>query len=425
MKSFWYFIYNYLVIPPLKLSFYVSGLFNEKVKRGIKGRKRLFEKMIIDLADLDKRKKRVIFHSSSLGEFEQAKPIIERLKKENDVYIIITFFSPSGYDNSVKYPFADVIAYLPFDTGFNTRRFVRLLKPDLMIFMRYDIWPNLIWQLNSRAIPIFIVDATMKENSKRKLPVIKNFHNTIYNKISKVLTVTDNDLNSFKDFKINSSRLKAVGDTRFDRVYQKSLKAKEKKLFKENFFFDKKVFVMGSSWEADEEVILPAITKVMKYDPQTILIIAPHEPKISRLEEIENFLPKELNSIRFSHLNNYKNERIIVIDSIGILSTLYFYSDAAYIGGSFKQGVHNVLEAAVYGVPVLYGPKIENSREALQLEEIGGGMVIRNKKQAYRRLRTLFADKDLRRNQGEISHRFVQNNIGATDKILSEINQYI
>ncbi len=425
MKSFWYFIYNYAVIPLLKLAFYIAGLFNEKIRRGITGRKRLFEKMIIDLTDLDNRKKRIIFHSSSLGEFEQAKPIIERLKKENDIYVIITFFSPSGYENSIKYPYADVIAYLPFDTGFNTRRFVRLLKPDLMIFMRYDIWPNLIWQLSSRKTPIFIVDATMKENSKRKLPVAKNFHNTLYDNITRILTVTETDLNSFKDFKINKSRLKAVGDTRFDRVYQKSLKAKEKKLFRENFFEDKKVLVMGSSWESDDEVILPAFTKVMQYDPSTVLIIAPHEPTISRLEEIEHSLPDNLNTIRFSHLNNYKGERIIIIDSIGILSTLYIYSDAAYIGGSFKQGVHNVLEAAVYGVPVLYGPKIENSREAVQLAELGGGIVVRNKKQAYRRLRTLFADKNIRREKGEISYQFVQNNIGATEKILSEINQFI
>lgn len=425
MKRFWYIIYNYLVIPLLKLSFYAAGLFNEKIRRGILGRKSLFEQMIIDLTDLDKKKKRVIFHSSSLGEFEQAKPIIERLKKENDIYVIITFFSPSGYDNSIKYPFADVIAYLPFDTGFNTRRFVRLLKPDLMIFMRYDIWPNLIWQLDRQNIPMFIVDATMNEKSKRKFPVIKSFHNNIYNNITKILTVTENDLISFKEFKIDDDRIQAVGDTRFDRVYQKSLKAKGKKLFREDFFKDKKVLVMGSSWTPDEEVIIPAFTKVMMYDPDAILIIAPHEPTIAHLEEIENFLPKDLSSIRFSLLNNYKNERIIIIDSIGILSTLYYYSDAAYIGGSFKQGIHNVLEAAVYGVPVLYGPKYENSREAVQLKELGGGIVVRDKKQAYRRLRTLFRDKNLRTDKGEICYQFVHNNIGATDKIINEINEFI
>jgi 3-deoxy-D-manno-octulosonic-acid transferase len=401
------------------------GLFNKKIKEGIRDRKKLFENLIINLAGIDRKKKMIWFHSSSMGEFEQAKPIIQEIKKRKDVLIIVTFFSPSGYRNSLKYPHADIVSYIPFDTPNYAIRFLRLVKPTLAVFMRYDIWPNFIWRLSKLKIPTFIVDATMRDSSKRKLPGIKGFHKKMYSSITKILTVSENDLSSFKDFEINSEQLLAVGDTRFDRVYQKSIQAKERKLFKDNFFDGKKVFVMGSSWEADEEVVLPAFLKLMENVENVILIIVPHEPTVVHLEKIENELYGKAKSIRFSFLNNYADERIIIIDSIGILLTLYYYADAAYVGGSFKQGIHNVLEPAVYGIPVLFGPKIENSQEAKKLVELGGGKVIKNKKEAYRILRTLFSNDEQRLKMGNISREYVNSNIGATEKIIKELEKFL
>jgi 3-deoxy-D-manno-octulosonic-acid transferase len=183
------------------------------------------------------------------------------------------------------------------------------------------------------------------------------------------------------------------------------------------------VFVAGSTWEQDEEVILPAFIKLAKFDESVILIIAPHEPTLLRLEKIDHEFAGKISTIRFSHLNNYSDERVIIVDSIGILLTLYTYADAAFVGGSFKQNIHNVLEAAVYGIPVLFGPKIDNSQEAKQLLETKGGMLVKDKKEAYRRIRSLFSNEELKTTRGKIAYDYVQKNIGATGKIINEINK--
>jgi len=425
MKSLWKILYNVLIIPPLYIFLQLGAIFNSKIKRGIKGRKRIFEELILNAASLDKSKKLIWFHSSSLGEFEQAKPIIQELKKDSAVNILITFFSPSGYENSRKYPYADLVSYLPFDSMTYAERFISIVRPDLAILMRYDIWPNHIWAMKKRSIPCFIVDATMKKNSPRKIPLIKTFHKTLFGDVSRILTVSDQDVEGFRDFKIENVKLTAVGDTRFDRVYEKSLAAKAKNIIREGLFNNKKVFVAGSTWDLDENVILPAFVKLAKYTSDTVMILVPHEPTIANLDRIENELTGTMKSIRFSHLNSYKNERIIIVDSIGILLTLYAYADLAFVGGSFKQNIHNVLEAAVYGVPVLFGPKIDNSQESGELLKRGGGMLIRNQREAYRQLRTCFSNEALRHEKGRIAAEYVKENLGATKKILKEIYEVI
>ena len=421
MKTIWKIFYNILVLPVLYVALRIGGIFNSKIRKGILGRKRVYENLILKATSINKHKKLVWFHSASLGEFEQAKPIIEKLKQNKDINVLITFFSPSGYENSKKYPHAELISYIPFDTVANTDRFISITNPSLAIIMRYDIWPNMINSLNKNNIPIYLVDATMRNSSPRKYPILKSFHKNLFSQLTRILTVSDEDANEFKSFNLNEEKVQAVGDTRFDRVYQRSLQAKEKKLIQESIVENKKVFVAGSTWEQDEEVILPAFLKLSEVEPNSILIIAPHEPTILHLEKIENEFSGKLKTIRFSHLNTYKDERVIIVDSIGILLTLYTYADIAYIGGSFKQNIHNVLEAAVYGVPVMFGPKIDNSQEAQKLLELGGGILINNKKEAYRYLRKIFSDESLRNYLGDISYAFVRNNIGATERIIEEI----
>lgn len=421
MKKIWIILYNVLIIPVFFLGIQIAGLLNSKIRTGIRGRKRLFEDLIVNATSLNKSKKLIWFHSSSLGEFEQAKPIIKELKEKLNINVLVTFFSPSGYENSKKYPYADLASYIPFDSASNAKKFIQIIKPDLAVMMRYDIWPNHIWEMKKALVPCYLVDATMKQHTARKLPFINNFHKHLYSDITKILTVSENDVNGFKFFGCTDNQLKAVGDTRFDRVYQRSSSAREKKLIRDEILKDKKVFVAGSTWEQDEEVILTAFKKLACFDKNAMLIIAPHEPTLLHLEKIENEFSGELDTIRFSFLNNYKNERVIIVDSIGILLTLYIYADIAFVGGSFKQNIHNVLEAAVYGVPVLFGPKIDNSQESQQLAKRGGGIIIKNKNQAYRQLRTLFLNDELRKKKGKISFEYVQENLGASEKILSEI----
>ena len=425
MKRIWIILYNIIVIPALYLFIHLGGLFNKKVKRGIRGRDRIFEELILNAASLDKTKKLLWFHSSSLGEFEQAKPIIKELKKDPNINILVTFFSPSGYENSKKFPYADIVSYLPFDTISNAKKFIAIVRPDLAIMMRYDIWPNLVWTMKKEKVPCYIVDATMKPNSPRKSLFIKNFHKILFADISKILTVSNTDTEGFYEFGCTNEQVRAVGDTRFDRVYERSLSAGERHLISDVVLKDKKVFVAGSTWEMDEEVILPAFTKLAMYDKNIILIIAPHEPTLFHLEKIEHEFTGHLETIRFSFLNNYKNERVIIIDSIGILLTLYTYADVAFVGGSFKQNIHNVLEAAVYGIPVMFGPKIDNSQESQHMLKRGGGVLIRNRQEAYRQLRTLLSNDNLRKAKGKISYNYVQENLGATQKILKEIYEVI
>lgn len=425
MNLIFNFFYNYLVLPFLYSALRFAGLFNKKIRTGILGRKRVYEELILNATSINRNKKLVWFHSSSLGEFEQAKPIIERLKQENNVNVLITFFSPSGYENSKKYPYADLIAYIPFDTKSNAEKFIQITNPTLAVIMRYDVWPNMVSSLKKKNIPIYLVDATLRSNSPRKYPLLKSFHKILFGDITEILTVSDSDAIEFKSFGFDDNKVKVVGDTRFDRVYQRSLLAKDKKLINENILNNKKIFVAGSTWEQDEEVIFPAFLKLASIDENVLMIVAPHEPTVLHLEKIENEFAGKIKTIRFSHLNNYSGEKIIIVDSIGILLTLYTYAQVAYVGGSFKQNIHNVLEAAVYGVPVLFGPKIENSQEAIRLAEIGGGFIINNKRQAYKSLRNFFINESLRLKAGNISASFVQSNVGATQKIIDSIKKVI
>jgi 3-deoxy-D-manno-octulosonic-acid transferase len=421
MKKFWQIIYNIFFIPLLYVILIFISLFKKKVRIGIAGRKRIFEDLILNRLTLDLTKKIIWFHSSSLGEFEQAKPIIEKLKKEANVNIVVSFFSPSGYENSKKYPYADVITYLPFDSRWRAKRFIEVVSPNLVVFMRYDIWPNHIWSLKKKKIPCLLVDATMKKNSPRKLPLVRSFHKYLFEDFTKILTISEEDAKGFKSFKCKNVQIKVVGDTRFDRVYNRSLASRNTKIINQEILKDKKVLVAGSTWQQDEDVLIPVFLKLLKYDKNAMMIIAPHEPTIMHLEKLEQEFAGVAPSIRLSHINNYSNQQIIIVDSIGILSILYSYASVAFIGGSFKINVHNVLEAAVYGVPVLFGPKINNSQEAQKLIEVGGGIIVKDKKEFYRVIRKLFSDEKLLTECGKKSYDFVHNNVGTTDRIIREI----
>ena len=421
MKKIWQVIYNIFFIPLLYAVLILISIFNKKIRRGISGRKRIFEDLILNRLTFDHSKKTIWFHSSSLGEFEQAKPIIEKLKKETNVQIVVSFFSPSGYENSKKYPYADIITYLPFDSKWRAKRFIEIISPGMVVFMRYDIWPNHIWALNQKKIPCLLVDATMKKNSPRKLPILRSFHKYLFEDFKMILAVSDADAEGFKSFNCKNVQIKVVGDTRFDRVYNRSLASKNSKIINPNILAGNKILVAGSTWQQDEDVLLPTFIKLLKYEKNALMIIAPHEPTLLHLEKLENEFGVATPPIRLSHINSYSDQRIIIVDSIGVLSILYSYANVAFVGGSFKINVHNVLEAAVYGIPVLFGPKIDNSQEAKKLIESGGGMMIEDKKEFYKLIRKLFSNDSLLNDCGKKSYEFVHKNVGATDKIIREI----
>jgi 3-deoxy-D-manno-octulosonic-acid transferase len=360
-----------------------------------------------------------------LGEFEQAKPIIEKIRKAMAVNVIVTFFSPSGYENSKRYPDADIVSYLPFDSNSSAKRFYEIVQPTLGVFMRYDIWPNFVHYACKNKVPLFLVDATLRANSTRKSWWLRAFHRNLFAAFTGILTVSEQDLSSFEFFRLNIPHLAKVGDTRFDRVNEKSIEAKNRNLLRPEIVRNKKVFVAGSTWDEDEEILFPVLKKLLKFDNSVLAIIVPHEPTVTHIEKIEQDFAPELPTIRFSYLNEYNNQRIIIVDSIGILLSLYYYAAVAFVGGSFKSSIHNVLEAAVYNIPVIYGPKIQSSIEAKELARIGGGIILNGRDDAYRTLRGLMNDNTRRESMGKISKNYIVSNIGAADKIVHYLLPYL
>lgn len=425
MKSFWQFVYTYGVLPPLWLVIHLLGLVKRKVRRGIRGRRRLFALLESQVVRNLSSGTRVWFHASSLGEFEQAKPIIAELKRRRpQVRVIVTFFSPSGYEHSRRYPLADVVSYLPFDTPRNARRFLDLTTPDCAVIIRYDVWPNHVWELHRRGIPILIANATMRTTSRRLLPLVRQFHVYVYDAINNILTVSPNDADAFALFNLHTPVVEPIGDTRYDQVSIRSIEAKKRHLIAESILHNKKVIVAGSSWPEDEAVLVPALRKLRESDANLLFIIAPHEPTLEHLEELEADL-QGIANIRFSALNDYCGEPVIIVDSIGILMALYRYAHVAYIGGGFKQNVHNVLEAAVYGIPVVYGPRHKNSQEAVTLAQRGGGFVVENAAALHETLRLLISNDQLRMQAGSAAGEFVRQNVGATERFLMHLERYL
>jgi 3-deoxy-D-manno-octulosonic-acid transferase len=417
--------YNFIVVPLLWCVFHLGGFFNSKIRRGIAGRKNLFRDLRAQTEKLS-GSSRIWFHASSLGEFEQAKPIIAEIKKlYPQADIIATFFSPSGFENSKNYKLANIISYIPFDSMRSVARFIELIRPNAAIMVRYDIWPNMIFALRKRNIPIVIANATMKESSLRMLPLLLQFHRSLYNCFSKILTVSQNDKYAFTLFGATTPLIDAIGDTRFDQVMTRSIDARQRNILSDAVVEQKKVFVVGQSWGEDDDVIIPVLLKLQQNEESLLTIIVPHEPTIEHLEELESKLEGSISYIRFSEMNSYKDEKIILIDSIGILVALYQYAHVVYVGGSFRQGIHNILEPAIFGVPLIYGPKHTNSQEALELAALGGGFVVQGQRDLYRTLRALLHDANARKRAGSISEAFVREHCGATGRILHLLQPYL
>ncbi len=366
--------------------------------------------------------RRLWVHASSMGEFEQAKPIIEALKREDPgIAVIASFFSPSGYENNLRYTFIDAVVYLPFDTAKRARAFLELLKPAAAVFIRYDVWPNHIWACRDLGIPVMLANATLRENSARLFPGLRSFHRKLFDCMSVILTVSEEDAANFRRFHLSIPEITAVGDTRYDRVAGKAALSRNNSPLPPHVREGRRVIVFGSSWTEDEEVFLPAIIKLLEIDPTLLFIIVPHEPTIDRLEWLEYRFKDITPTRRFSWISSWSDERVLLVDSVGILLPLYASADIAFVGGGFRSNVHNTLEPAAYGIPVLYGPKIGNSREAAELSESGGGFVVRSRQEVYRMLRRLLSDDEFHATAGLAAGNFVASRAGSTRHILDAL----
>jgi 3-deoxy-D-manno-octulosonic-acid transferase len=422
----WRILYNSLFIPLGWLGFRVFGLLNGKARRGIEGRRGLFEQVEAKVSGWKAGSPRVWIHASSMGEFEQAKPIISMLKERRpDVLIAATFFSPSGYEHSRKYREADLISYIPFDSPWNARRFVGALNPTVAVVMRYDLWPNHVHALRDAGIPAILANATIRAGGVRNMPVFRGYYRELYDQLTAILTVTGRDREACLGYGVTRPNVEAVGDTRYDQVARRCEESRKKRLVPEEVLRGKTVIVIGSSWEADERLLLPAFEEYCAERPDILVILVPHEPTEDHLAELEARIEGRLSSIRFSQLVSYNGERVVIVDSVGILVSLYQYAHLVYVGGGFGAGVHNVLEPAVYGVPVMIGPNHRNSNEAMELIARDAVVTVDGDAAVRDALRPLFSDPGLRDRMGKTALSFVNERRGATARIVAYLEKLL
>lgn len=409
------FIYN-ISIRLYSLAVRLASPFNEKARQWVNGRKGIFEKMALQI---DGKKPIAWFHSSSLGEFEQGRPVIEAFRKQYPDYaILLTFFSPSGYEIRKNYAGADYIFYLPADTLKNARRFMQIVNPKVALFIKYDFWYNYLNQLNKRNVPTFVFSSIFRPQQ-----TFFKWYGGWYRKMLKFFTVLFvQDENSRKLLAgIGINNVQIGGDTRFDRVYDIVQQAKPQPII-ERFVSDSKVLVAGSTWIGDEQLLCRYANE---HDIK--MIIAPHETTEANVGRVEGYCNGKVAKYTDAQTDAsiVDNAQVLIINCIGLLSSLYRYGQVAYIGGGFGKGIHNTLEAATYGVSVVFGPKYQKFREACQLIERGAGTSISEYSQLESVLDKYFADAEKCKADGKIASDYVNETRGGTKLIMNELNKVL
>ena len=391
----------------------LTSPFNVKAKQFAVGRKNWKTKL---QGQIEKEAKYIWFHCASLGEFEQGRPVIEEIKKQFPEFkIALTFFSPSGYEIRKNYAGADIIMYLPLDTKKNAETFIHLLKPEKVFFIKYEFWYHYISELKRENIPLYVFSAIFREQQKffRNTPwgiwlqkILFNFeHIFVQNKKSAELLKS-----------IGLSNISVAGDTRFDRVASIA-KAAKKIPVVEKFKGEQQLIIAGSTWEPDEELLLEYINQ----NTDTKFVIAPHEVSASNINRIHQLLKRP--AISFSKVTESDVSRyeVLVIDSIGLLSSVYQYGNIAYIGGGFKIGIHNILEAATFGMPIVFGPNFTRFKEAVDLVSLGGAFPISNYKQLKHNFDSLITDKEHLNSSSDKNINYVEENVGSTKFIIKKV----
>ena len=407
-------IYN-LIIYLYLLGVAVYSRFNEKVRKMWRGERAAFKVL---KEKVDPKAKYVWFHAASLGEFEQGRPLMERLRQLYPEYkILLTFFSPSGYEVRKNYEGADIICYLPLDTPVNAIRFLRLIRPVMAFFIKYEFWYNYLHILKHRNVPVYSVSSIFRQDQ-----VFFKWYGRQYGRVLNCFThfFVQNELSKELLLKIGITDVTVVGDTRFDRVLQIKKAAKQLPIVEEFIGLkdDQKphVFVAGSSWPPDEEIFI----KYFNEHPEWKLIIAPHVIGEDHLKQIEKLLEGR-KVVRYTAAEkSLASYDVLIIDCFGLLSSIYHYGDVAYVGGGFGVGIHNLLEAAVWDVPVFFGPNNQKFQEAQGLKKCGG-FEINNYEDFATQMDRFAADGTYLKEQGQKAGQFVQSLAGATDKVLSAI----
>ena len=392
----------------------IASLFNKKVKKMWTGERQAV-KVLKEKVDPEARY--IWFHAASLGEFEQGRPLIEHLRETHPEYkILLTFFSPSGYEVRKNYEGADIICYLPLDTIRNARRFLRAVKPVMAFFIKYEFWYNYLHILQHRGVPTYSVSSIFRPDQ-----IFFQWYGRQYGRVLKCFThfFVQNMESKALLAKLGITDVDVVGDTRFDRVLQIKEASKQLPIVEQFTAHAQKVFVAGSSWLPDEEIFI----KYFDIHKDWKLIIAPHVISDEHLSQIFELL-KGRRVVRYTEATeeNVKDAEVLIIDCFGLLSSIYHYGTVSYVGGGFGVGIHNVLEAAVWDIPVVFGPNNKHFQEAQGLMLVQGGFEIKDY-QSFRDLMMRFeTDASFLQNTGENAGAFVKSRAGATAKVMENVS---
>jgi 3-deoxy-D-manno-octulosonic-acid transferase len=390
----------------------IAAIFSKKIKLFVDGRKQTFHK----ISSL-KKANTIWFHAASLGEFEQAIPIIEELKKSHkSCKILVTFFSPSGYEIRKNYKLADVVCYLPLDSKANAQKFIETVNPTMAIFIKYEFWPNFLNELKKKEIPTILVSGIVREKQLFFKPYggfmrksLEAFHHFfVQNNTSKELLES-----------INFTNVTIAGDTRFDRV-SKILNQDNSLDFITEFKNNQYTIVAGSTWQEDEDLLVNYINNNASEDEK--FIIAPHNIKSDAIVDLQKSINKKCVLFSEKADKNLKEYKVFIIDTIGILTKIYAAADLAYVGGGLHTGLHNILEPATFGVPVIIGDKYDKFQEAIDLVRIGGCISIKNQEELNQNFITLKNDANFRSLTGNINKKYIEDNLGATTIIMNYLH---
>jgi 3-deoxy-D-manno-octulosonic-acid transferase len=408
------FIYNFITLLATFL-LKIVALFNKKISLFVAGRKESFKK----LAFLKNNDKVIWIHAASLGEFEQGRPILEKLKKQYSSYkIVLTFFSPSGYEVRKDYEHADVVCYLPMDTRNNVEKFLQIVNPTLAIFIKYEFWPNYLFGLKERNIPTILISGIFRKNQIFFKPFGSFMRNSL-KAFNHFFVQDETSKNLLKS--INIENVTISGDTRFDRVYE-ILQQDNSLDFISEFKNNQYTVVAGSTWKEDEVLLVNYINTSSSENEK--FIIAPHNINQKDIDVLKKSINKKVVLFSEKEGKNLSEFDVFIVDTIGILTKIYAIADAAYVGGGLtKNGVHNVLEPATFGVPIVIGTEYKKYKEVVDLVALKGCKVIVNQQEFSAIFTKLKSGKDYREQLGTINQNFIKNNIGATDTIVKYIKQ--
>ena len=386
-----------------RMALSLASLWTGKAQQWVAGRKDLFERLE---QTIDHSAPIVWVHSASLGEFEQGRPVIEKIRAERPEYkILLTFFSPSGYEIRKNYPGADYIFYLPLDTPANARRFLDIVKPEMAVFVKYEYWLNLLAELRSRKVRTFIVSAIFRRGSVFFRPWGGLWRKALQS--FETIFVQDEGSKALLS-EIGVDNVVVAGDTRFDRVAQIAAAAKKIEAV-EQFKGDSRLFVAGSTWGPDEQLLV----ELANNNPQIKFIIAPHEMDEGRMAKIER--ETKGGAVRYTNFTGTTDAQVLILNTMGMLSSVYGYADFSYIGGGFGVGIHNTLEAATFGLPIAFGPEYHKFKEARDMVALGAATSVTS----YQQLEAWFAplrdDEQHLKLTSQLAKEYTHSHQGATD----------